>query len=571
MKTYGTATLKKGHWNIECEPHVMMRLKRVFGRFRGKTPRKMKLRDTLEVCRDLEWACSRWPLDVTPADYLADRATEHLQRAEQVADLFAGRIDPRRFELAVPARDYQRIAAEALLRRGRLLLADEVGLGKTASMIAALTEPATRPALVVTLTHLPRQWEREINRFAPSMTTHIIKKGSPYPLAAKVPGQGTLFEPRLPDVIISNYHKLAGWADELAGKVRTVIFDEGQELRTGLARNTPAKYIAAKQIADAADFKAATTATPIYNYGAEFFSLLQVIDPEAIGTSTEFFDEWCNGYCDPKAKIKDPKAFGTYLRDEGIMLRRTRADVGRELPPVSSILHHVEADEEGLKRVKADAAELARVILGGGKGFDKMRAAEELNVMLRLATGVAKAPYVASFVRLLVESGESVVLYGWHHTVYDLWREQLADLSPVFYTGSESPNQKQKAADAFVAGEAKVLCISLRAGAGLDGLQHASRTVVFGELDWSPGVHEQCVGRVARDGQKDPVMVYTLLADTGSDPIVADILGLKRGQIERVRDPNAPLLEKLEIDGNHIKRLAEGYLRQIGDREVNAA
>lgn len=193
-----------------------------------------------------------------------------------------------------------------------------------------------------------------------------------------------------------------------------------------------------------------------------------------------------------------------------------------------------------------------------------MRAAEELSMVLRQATGIAKAPYVAAFVRLLVESGERVVLYGWHRECYRIWQAQLEDLNPVLYTGSESEPQKRRAVEAFVEGDAQVICISLRAGAGLDGLQHASRTVVFGELDWSPGVHEQNVGRVFRDGQKEPVTAYMLVADTGSDPIVADVLGLKRGQIEGVRDPDRPLIEQLEVDPDHVKRLAEGYLRQIG-------
>jgi hypothetical protein len=119
---------------------------------------------------------------------------------------------------------------------------------------------------------------------------------------------------------------------------------------------------------------------------------------------------------------------------------------------------------------------------------------------------------------------------------------------------------------AFVAGESKVLILSLRSGAGLDGLQHVCRTVVFGELDWSPGVHEQCVGRVARDGQSDPVAAYYLLADAGSDPIVSDVLGLKRQQADGIRDPNADLVETLQVDDDRIKKLAAAFLEQRGER-----
>jgi len=108
--------------------------------------------------------------------------------------------------------------------------------------------------------------------------------------------------------------------------------------------------------------------------------------------------------------------------------------------------------------------------------------------------------YVADFVRLLVESGEQVVLYGWHREVYHIWLDRMADLKPALFTGTESTSQKQEAKRRFLAKETPVLIMSLRAGAGVDGLQHVCKTVVYGELDWSPGVHEQGVGRVFRDG-----------------------------------------------------------------------
>src|SRR5690606_29473386 len=136
----------------------------------------------------------------------------------------------------------------------------------------------------------------------------------------------------------------------------------------------------------------------------------------------------------------------------------------------------------------------------------------ELSVLLRQATGIAKAPYVAEFVRLLVQSGESVVVFAWHRAVYDVLLSRLASLHPVMYTGSESPAQKQNALDRFRKGDSQVFLMSLRAGAGLNGLQERCSVAVFAELDWSPGVHEQCIGRLARDGQSSPVLAYFLVA-----------------------------------------------------------
>jgi len=131
---------------------------------------------------------------------------------------------------------------------------------------------------------------------------------------------------------------------------------------------------------------------------------------------------------------------------------------------------------------------------------------------------------------------------------------------PAMFTGTESSKQKQESLRRFCAHETPVILVSLRAGAGVDGLQYHCRTCVFGELDWSPGVHEQCEGRIYRDGQPDPVVSYYLLCDSGSDPIVADVLGVKKEQVRGLRDPHGALIEDLDVDPDRIKRLAQAYL-----------
>jgi SNF2 family DNA or RNA helicase len=558
VRTYGTIDYhpggerSHGWWMLRCEPHVSIRLKRVFGKLASGSIGVHQISDTPENAHDLEWFLDRYPMAAPAGNGVADRlyarADEHRNQLEAVESMLSADYKAPEFDLAVPARGYQKVAAAMLLNRGGLLLADDIGTGKTASAICALTDPRTLPALVVTLTHLPRQWQAELKKFAPKLTTHIIKQGTPYPLSFT------------PDVILINYHKLAGWGETLAKVVKSIVFDEIQELR----RPNSAKYAAAKHIAGSAFFRCGLSGTPIYNYGGEMWTVLDVLFPGELGTFDEFTTEWCPGWSDPsKARIRDPKAFGLHLRENGMMLRRTRADVGRELPACQVIPHYVESDPEYLNRVKGSCVELAKLILSTShqeRGV-QMHAAEQLSNKMRQATGIAKAPYVAEFVRLLIESGEKVVLYLWHREVYAVIREILRDLKPAMFTGSESPVQKEESKRRFMSGETPLLMISLRAGAGVDGLQTVCRTVVFGELDWSPGVHEQATGRVYRDGQPDPVTAYYLLAEEGSDPIVSEVLGVKRQQIEGIRKlSDEQLIETLQNDGSHILRLAQALL-----------
>jgi SNF2 family DNA or RNA helicase len=566
VKTYGSAKLEtrqlgramRPAWVVKAEPYVLLRLKRLFQRIDKSQMGEVLIADSAEACRELLWFSERFPLEFTPRERLERGAAEHLEREQMVQAVLTGGYKPPEFDLTYPPREYQRLAASMLLRSGCLLLADDLGLGKTISAIATLTDQRTLPACVVTLTHLPTQWARELAKFAPNLKVFVCKRGTPVDLRAKHRG-------RYPDVVVLSYSKLHGWAETLAPNIRSVVFDEVQELRRGPGdpHNPSKKYTAAKHLADSATFRMGLSATPIYNYGEEMFPVMDALAPGAIGTREEFLREWCHALGDHHL-IKDPKAFGTYLRDQGLMLRRTRSDVGRELPSLQRITHHVEADAKPLEQVANAAAELARIILAKAEAQkgDRLKASGELDWRLRQATGIAKAPYVADFVRMLVEGGERVLLYGWHREVYALLEQRLRDLRPVFFTGEETIPQKEHALGEFKAGRSQVLVMSLRSGAGVDGLQHHCRTVVFGELDWSPGVHEQCIGRVHRDGQPEPVAAYFLVADSGSDPVVASVLGLKREQGEQIRDPNAPLVQQLQVDPHHIKRLAEQFLSQ---------
>lgn len=560
MRTYGTVSydVARKRWRVDCEPQVRARLKRVFPKIWAKA-NAIELPDNVDAGRDLSWFLERYPMRMSPVDAqrLRERDRQHRQLVDDIGLFLAADYQPKGATLALPLRGYQAVAVDLCRRVSGLLLTDELGVGKTASAIGMLAHADARPALVVTLAHLPRQWQRELDRFLPGMKIHTLAKMTPYDL------KGT--DGSFPDVILTSYHKLSGWADALAGKVRTVVFDEAHELR----RDSSAKYKGAVEIASSADYRIGLTGTPVFNYGGEVFNLVDALKPGALGDWSSFAIEWCAGIEDKtKARIDDTTAFNAYLREQGLMLRRTRKDVGRELPALSNVPFVVDANTDELDRIQGDAANLAKIILAqGGMGLQKMEAASELSWRLRQATGIAKAPFVADFVRLLIEQGESVLLYGWHREVYDIWKARMKDLDPVFFTGTESPKQKQAAQDAFVERRTKLLIMSLRAGAGIDGLQGVCRTVVHGEFDWAHAVHLQATGRVYRDGQPEPVTAYFPYAEIGSDPVIMDVLGVKRGQLEGILDPGADRVIENKTDPEHMRRLAEDYLaRHTGGR-----
>jgi SNF2 family DNA or RNA helicase len=568
VKTFGTVKHYDSqglgaYWTVQCEPHVAIRIKRVFPRANHHRRGQIVLTDTPEVARDLEWFLGRFPMEIDErsTSRLDTQANQHRLTEESMERILSGERLPFELEPAREPRDYQVQAADLCSTTGRLLCADDLGLGKSFAGLLLLRNPDALPALVVCQAHLPEQWLDELEASFPTLLGHVIRTTKVYDPVEK---RGV---DRDPDVLISTYHKLDGWRNHLAGRIRTIIFDECQELR----RADSAKYAAAGHIADEATYRMGLTATPVYNYGGEIHNIFQIIAPDELGSRGEFEREWGLAMRSGHLGVREPSALGHYLRDQGLMLRRTRREVQRELPEVVRVVHSIDSDEEVVDELTGKAIDLARLIVSSPNRKQVWEASGRFDAEMRQATGIAKAPYVADFVKMLLESEEPVVLFGWHREVYDIWGGRLEEHNPILYTGSESPRQKQRAKASFLEGHSNLLIMSLRSGAGLDGLQERAHVAVFGELDWSPGIHDQCIGRLHRDGQDESVVSYFLVSDQGADPLMAQVLNLKRQQGEQIRDPDVEVLQAADTTGDRVRRLAEDFLRKQGDLESHAA
>lgn len=547
------------YWELRVEPALATRLKHIIRRIRTTQIGTLTVKHTLEVARDLQWLMNRWPL--TPQDPRSKRvlnraARAHHAREQAVNEILSKTATPTTLPLPplTTPRDYQLEAVHLLRTTGRLLLTDEVGLGKTLTGLLNATYDDALPMVIVPPTHLPRRWETEIKESLPWLTFQTVKKTTPSP---------SWTPQELPDVLIVPYSRLAGWHFHLAGHIKTIIFDEFQDLRRG---TDTSKGRAAAALTLNTDYAMGMTATPIYNYGGEAWELMNILAPDQLGTKQEFIREWGHNLTNSNIHVNSPAALGSYLKEQGLMLGHTRKEVHRELPQVIKVAHTVDSDPVALEHIKGDAVELAKLILNDTtSGTERFKASGDLDWKLREATGIAKAPYVAEFVRLLLESEQKVVLFGWHRAVYDIWMSALKEFHPVMYTGSESPTQKAAAEETFTQDpRCRIMILSLRSGAGIDGLQRVCRTAVFGELDWSPQVHTQGIGRLNRDGMgEEPVVAYYLTTDDGSDPVILDVLGIKRLQGEQFVSPTTDATTQPMPDQSRARRLAEALLRKV--------
>ncbi|CDX26831.1 DNA/RNA helicase, superfamily II [Mesorhizobium plurifarium] len=545
---YGRLELQGNRWILsDLPPHVAIRLKDVFRKIPKHQTKVFDLPFTDEMSADLSWFMNRYPLAMEEKDRALLEGKRSLfeqarARAEEIMlPTFKSTTQLFGFRSGYDLYDMQKQARDLLHAVKRLLLGDDVGLGKTVTALGSLMGTPYLPAAIVVPAHLADQWVKKFIAKLTFMGAHIIDGTRPYDLPPA-------------NLYIFRYTNIHGWTDIAAtGLFKAVVFDEIQDLRTGAHTR---KGAAAKVFSDNAELRLGLSATPIFGYGSEIWNIMLYIDPDVLGSWEEFTCEWCS-IQRGKWVVNDPDALGSYLREARVFLRRLRQ--GR---PINRIPIEVDFDEE----VAADAEQLARALamkVVSGSFVEAGQAARELDAFARLQTGLAKAKGVAALVKMLMDSGLKVILGGWHREVYSVWLEEFKAYKPMLYTGSENAKQKEKAERAFVDGDCNPLIISVRSGTGLDGLQNVCWTVVAGELDWAPEVLEQLYGRVDRPGQTQPeITAYIPYVLYGSDPTIMAVNAIKKDQARGIKDPgSAPA--KAHTDESRIKQLAMQFLEKV--------
>lgn len=547
MRTYGTLERKGSSWLMSgVPPHVAIKLKAIFKEIPKEQVGEFAFPYTEEVCEDLEWFLHRYPMQMSDADredMLAGKKLFAIERAESERILFPDWTPPPRtgFKDHFKLRKHQAQAGALARKRGCLMIADPVGGGKTYSVLDALMD--SLPMAIVANSHLPIQFDKEYITPNTHLRAHVIKGTKPYNLPPA-------------DVYLFAYSNIAGWVDVAAQNVfKGFGADEVQELRHGTAT---AKGRAAKVFAERARVRVCSSGTPFFNMGDEIFNIFEIFEPGLLGDRSEFYREWCVSLGDGKWAVSDPQALGSYLRDQQAYIRREEIGL-----PINRQIVVVDYDESAEQKT-ADLARRLAIKALSSSFIEAGQAARELDLLLRKATGVGKARGVAAIARMYLEEGIPIIIFAWHREVYAILLKELADFNPLMVTGSESSKKKDENKRAFLCGESNVVLMSLRSGVGIDGYQHRCNTVLFAEYDWTRAVHDQCIGRVRREGQKaKAVEAVYCHADEGSDPSMIALHGVKGSQFRGIMDPfSGP--EIIPPDSGRLKQLAIDYLARHG-------
>lgn len=514
--------------------------KRLFPGSKGYGPGRATFPPSMRLVGDLNWFMMRFPLRVQDnvrwATVLGE-AQKHFEKQEELLRAPVKVVPPATFIGIL--KEFQKEGLAFITHNPRSLLADEMGLGKTPMALAWLCGIKQGPPfLVIVPPHLLQQWRREIVKFLGQRSVYVIQGQKTHPL------------PKV-DFYLIHYLLLDYWKNVLTEcGFHACVFDEVHELR----RSESAKYSAASVIATEIENVIGLSGTPFFNYGAEIWNVLNILEYHCLGDLDSFSREWCQHYSG--GIIREPALFGAYLREQGLLLRRLKEDVLSELPPKRRIVQQIDADYEEYDKLIIPVVELARQIPSFKDAWERGKYTMNAIDETRRVTGIAKASPVATFVDALLEAGEPCILYGHHHDVMDIYLKQLHKHLPVMISGRQDAKKKDEAQQLFMNGETDLIIVSLRSGTGLN-LERA-KAVVFGELDWSPAVHTQCEDRAHRIGVKDSVLCYYLVCEAGTDPAVQETLGLKTSQfVEIMGDPMETEQDKMTAQFDIKKHMDE--------------
>jgi SNF2 family DNA or RNA helicase len=425
---------------------------------------------------------------------------------------------------------FQQETVRRVLRhlKGRALLADEVGLGKTIEACLVLKEywmrGLVRKALVLAPPSLVSQWKGElIEKFG-------LLPASPDTAAARRDPQQFWKDAPLVVASIAMARLDPHAAAVAAVPWDMVIVDEAHCLKNRNSANWRLVDSLQKR------FILMLTATPVENNLVELYNLITLLKPGLLATEADFRKTYMTPG-KPKAP-RQPEQLRTLLGD--VMIRNTRAAADVQLPrriaasvPVApseteaqvyDMVSHFVAQRyrpaEG-RRVPPMALDLMQRQAGSSPqaiGRSVARALsegrwvqaddrQELEAILDLASGIEESGKGAQLGRMLsAHPGKAVVFTEFVPTLEHLARVcEQHGISYSLFSGDFSRAEKD-AAIALFRDQARVL---LSTGAGGEGrnLQFADTIVNF-DLPWNPMRIEQRVGRVHRIGQSRDVFVF---------------------------------------------------------------
>lgn len=483
---------------------------------------------------------------------------------------------------------YQEETARKVMKtlRGRAILADEVGLGKTVEAGIILKEYLMRgliqTVLVLTPSSLVHQWQEEL---AGKFGVPFVSTSDPL---FKQDPERFWQEP----LILASIHTARSRHHFGAVTSRSydlVIVDEAHHLKNRTTLNW--KLVNAIQ----KTFLLMLTATPVQNNLEELFNLVTLLKPGHLKTQKAFKDQFVS-----RGSPTDPRN-REVLREllKEVMVRNTRSVTQLQLPPRFALTVRIDPSPEETAFYDAVSALVMdldsspaspvpkltrkRLLEAAGSShaaalrmLERLRAANPNGVGRRigeisdLGLRIRVSAKMRKVVELLKASRDQKLLFVNHVATLEELHRVLTEhgVPHALYHGAMSAAQKQESIESFRNGRS----VLLATGTGGEGhnLQFCHVLLNF-DLPWNPMQIEQRIGRIHRIGQESEVQVFNFCAAGSVEDRILDILDRKINLFELVVGEIDMILGRLQGEEEFSDLVYDIWVKHAEDGDRNRA
>jgi superfamily II DNA or RNA helicase len=493
---------------------------------------------------------------------------------------------------------YQTEAVRKVLKqfRGRVLLADEVGLGKTieAGMVLKeyLMRGLARRILVLTPATLVGQWQEEMQ------TKFDVEFATSYDTQLRRDPSGFWAQPRV-IASIATARRAEHLSLLAAQNYDLVIVDEAHHLKNRQTQNW--KLVNALQ----KRFLLLLSATPVQNSLIELYNLLTLLKPGIFKTEKEFRQSYMT-----QGRPRVP-ANRERMRDlmRDVMIRNTRSLVDVRLPLRHAVTVRLDPEAEeaeayaelnrliqetyahetmphrlALRHLLSSAgstpATAARAITRFASKRNRERWRDLAERYETLARGGPTVKEKALLGLLKRNAEEKKIVFIHHHETLNRLAQLIDKEAMPFvrFEGAMSGPEKDAAIARF---QIEVpLLLSTESGGEGRNLQFCNTLVNF-DLPWNPMVIEQRIGRIHRIGQTREVFIFNLVVRGTLEEHVLRILDEKINMFELVVGEIDQILGEMDDEGEFAETVFKAWVEtteaerehtfdQLGERMVQA-
>lgn len=479
--------------------------------------------------------------------------------------------------------DYQiATALEALKRmRGQVLLADEVGLGKTIEAAIIMKELIERNLVKTVLVLVPAslvgQWQDEL----------LVKFGEHFTIPK------TREDWEADRIVVSlDLAKKKEQRKYFANKTfDLLIVDEAHRLKH---RGTMSfKFV--NQIRK--KYVLLLTATPLHNDLTELYSLITILKPGLLGTIRSFKKKFVLKD-DPRIPMNEHQ-----LREilAEVMIRNRRDKTGVKLPRRRAAVYHLDLSEEekelyelvseyireefqketdfkhhhlslGILQRELCSSHVAvrETLMKFLKRSYPQKTKNRLTHFIELCDGIGTNRKTTAVLEILDQfPGKTIVFVEFLKTMHFLKAklEATGYTVELFHGGLSGTQERRKALERFK-NEKDILISTQSGGEGLN-LQFCSQLINF-DLPWNPMRVEQRIGRIHRLGQQHEVMVFNLSVNETIESRILDLLSYKIRMFELVIGELDLILGDLDPSKSFEQLIYEIFKTSKSDKDLDS-